>query len=493
MFPNAPYFNGSYVNDKVLGSNYNYLTTQAELGTPLWLPGEGRATQATAQADGAAVAAAIDAAHLALAQQVLDLAAQAALAVGDRDVAARRLATAQALAADLTRRFRIGESSQSDALAAEADADGATVTLSSAKAQLGAARAALAVVVGNDLLPRLDVPGLAARTPAAQPAADPLAAHPRVVAAQRAVEAAQASARLVGIEDRDSPEVGLQGINEKQPGTRWDTRFGVTFRLPFATEARNAPRRAAAEQAVTQAVVQLVQAQRAVLAAVRQAEAVLAGAERGSVAAERAAAGLVKRRGQIGRAWQVGEMPLIELVRANALSYDAEAAREKARTELATARLHLRLAQGVAAVPLLAVGDPARVRVAPGNRTWDGKVVSLGAALDPQARTPPARIGLANPDGALRAGMFMQVVLTSDRGRDDLVVPSGAVQAVGDKRVAFTPLGGDRFQSHDLTLGVERQDWTEVRKGLAAGDEVVVQGSFELKALLQKAMLDDAG
>lgn len=146
-----------------------------------------------------------------------------------------------------------------------------------------------------------------------------------------------------------------------------------------------------------------------------------------------------------------------------------------------------------AAVPLLAVGDPARVRVAPANRTWDGKVVSLGAALDPQARTLPARIGLSNADGALRAGMFVEVVLTSDRGRDDLVVPSGAVQAVGDKRVAFTPLGGDRFQSHDLAVGVERQDWTEVRTGLAAGDEVVVQGSFELKALLQKAMLDGAG
>ena len=347
LFPNAPYLNGSYINDKALGSNYNYLTAQAELGTPIWLPGEGRATQATAQADGVAVAAAIDAAHLALAQQVLDLAAQAALALGDRDVAARRLATAQALAANLARQFRAGEASESDALAAEADAAGAAVTLSSAEAQLGVAHAALAVVVGNDLLPRLDIPGLATSAPAPQPGGDPLAAHPRIAAARRAVEAAQANARLVGIENRDSPQIGFQGINEKQPGTRWDTRFGVTFHLSFATEARNAPRRAAAELAVTQAVVQLVQAQRAVLAGVRQAEAMLAGAERGSVAAERAAAGLVKRRGQIGRAWQAGEMPLIEVVRANALSYDAEAARERARTELAAARLRLRLAQGV--------------------------------------------------------------------------------------------------------------------------------------------------
>ncbi len=144
-------------------------------------------------------------------------------------------------------------------------------------------------------------------------------------------------------------------------------------------------------------------------------------------------------------------------------------------------------------VALLAVGDPARVRMASSSRTWDGTVVALGAALDPQARTLPARIQIANADGSLRSGMFVEVVLTSDRGRNDVVVPSAAVQTVGDKRVAFMPLGGGRYQSHELTLGIERQDWTEVRGGLAAGDEVVTQGSFELKTLLQKAMLDKEG
>ncbi len=146
-----------------------------------------------------------------------------------------------------------------------------------------------------------------------------------------------------------------------------------------------------------------------------------------------------------------------------------------------------------AGVALLAVGDPARVRLASNSRTWSGTVVALGAAIDPQARTLPARIQIANADGSLRSGMFVEVVLTSDRGRDDVVVPSAAVQTVGDKRVAFMPLGGGRYQSHELTLGVERQDWTEVRGGLAAGDEVVTQGSFELKTLLQKAMLDKEG
>ena len=341
FFPNAPYATGAYFNDKVLGSNYNYLTTQAELGTPIWLPGQGRATQATAQADGVAVQAAAEAVHLALAAQVLDLAVQGTLAANARDVAARRLATAQSLAANLARQFRVGESAQSDALAASADAANAAMTFSNAEAQLGAAQAALQAVVGSTAVPRLDAPG-----PAPAAASDPAAAHPRIIAAARAIEAAQAAARLVLIENRDSPEVGLQGINEKQPGSKWDTRFGVTFRFPFATETRNAPRRAAAEQAITQATVQLAMAQREVLSGIQQARAVLAGAERSGAASVRAAAELERRRGQIERAWRVGEMPLIEVVRANALAYDAEYARDRARTDLAAARLRLRLAEG---------------------------------------------------------------------------------------------------------------------------------------------------
>jgi cobalt-zinc-cadmium efflux system outer membrane protein len=354
FFPNAPYATGSYINDKALGSNYNYITTQAELGTPVWLPGEGTATQRAAQADAATVAAEADAAHLGLALEVLDLASQATLAANTRDVAARRLTAAQALATDLANRFHVGESSESNALAADAEAAGASVTLSLAEAQLASIRAALAAVTGVAVPPRL------AATPAAlatrplvlaaagsSPGMAALAAHPRIAAAERAVAAAQARARLVWIENRDSPQIGFQGINEKQPGSRWDTRFGVVFRLPFATQARNAPLRAAAEQVVTQAEVALALAQREVLAGIRQAEALLTGAARASTAAERAAGELDRRRGQIERAWHLGEMPLIEVIRANALAFDADLARDKARTELDAGRLRLLIARGL--------------------------------------------------------------------------------------------------------------------------------------------------
>lgn len=143
---------------------------------------------------------------------------------------------------------------------------------------------------------------------------------------------------------------------------------------------------------------------------------------------------------------------------------------------------------------LVAAGDPATIRLAAGSdQTWHGKVAAVSAALDPQARTLPVRITLDNPDQALRAGMFVEATITSNREREDVTIPASAVQFLGNKRVAFTPLGNNRFQSHDLTLGVQRTDWVEVQKGLKAGDEVVTNGSFALKSLLQEAMLRGGG
>lgn len=336
LVPSAPTASGTYVNDRLAGSNYNYVTSQIGVSTPLWLPGEGTATRNLAGADSAVIDAAAVAAHHALAVQLLDLTAQATLAANSRDSAARRLRTNQALAADAARRFRVGESPESDALAAEAEAATSSIALATADAQVAAAGSALAVLTGIPAIPSLDIsPLLAASTP-----------HPRIAAAERAVQYAQANARLVRIANRDDPELGLEGINEKQPGTRWDTRFGVTLRFHFATEARNAPRRAAAKQVLTEAEVQLAQARREVTTATAQAEATLSGAERGIAAAARAAAVAEKRRGQIERAWRLGEMPLIELVRANAFAFDAALTNTRARTQRDAARLAFRLAQG---------------------------------------------------------------------------------------------------------------------------------------------------
>ncbi len=243
---------------------------------------------------------------------MVDAATQAALGGNSRDVARRRLQSSQALAADLSRRFRVGEAAQSDALTADADAASAAVTLADTQAQLTGALAALAVLTGQTAVPSLAGPD--PKMPRLEALGE---THPRLIAARRATEVAQSSMRLTRIENRDSPEVGIQGINEKQgSNTPWNTRFGVVVRFPFATEGRNAPRLAAAQAQVTATEVQSVSAKRQAATELQQAVEILDGARQGSAAA-RAATSLVTRRGQIERAWRNGEMPLVEVVRAN--------------------------------------------------------------------------------------------------------------------------------------------------------------------------------
>jgi Cu(I)/Ag(I) efflux system membrane fusion protein len=59
-----------------------------------------------------------------------------------------------------------------------------------------------------------------------------------------------------------------------------------------------------------------------------------------------------------------------------------------------------------------------------------------------------------------------------------LLVPSEAVIQTGKRSVVVAALGDGRFASVDVELGLESNGQTEIRKGLQAGQKVVVSGQF---------------
>jgi cobalt-zinc-cadmium efflux system membrane fusion protein len=120
---------------------------------------------------------------------------------------------------------------------------------------------------------------------------------------------------------------------------------------------------------------------------------------------------------------------------------------------------------------------------------YEGRVRSVNAAIDPATNTAPARIEIANPDEALRANMFVSVEIDADLGRDGVTVPAAAIQQTEGGPIAFVRTGDDRFEKRDLTLGVQRADWVEVRTGIRGGETVATRGSFGLKAILLRALL----
>jgi cobalt-zinc-cadmium efflux system membrane fusion protein len=120
---------------------------------------------------------------------------------------------------------------------------------------------------------------------------------------------------------------------------------------------------------------------------------------------------------------------------------------------------------------------------------FEGRVRSINAALDAANNSAPARIEIANPGDLLRANMFVSVEIAADLGREGVTIPASAVQQTETGPIAFVRTADDRFERRDLSLGVQRSDWVEVKTGISAGETVATQGSFGLKAILLHSLL----
>lgn len=347
LFPNAPFASALYDDDHLIGSNQGYTTYTGSLNTPLWLPGEGTATARSARADLAHVAARGEAGRLLVAGQVLDAAAALAVTGSVREVAGRRLASARLLFSELHRLVRGGESARIDEQASAADLATAGIAVTDADAQLASAAEVLDELTGSPVPPDLSPPPVADALANAALGDSLIERNPQVAAAQRGVEAAQAELRLVRLADRDDPELGVEAIRDKQFGSPWDTRYGVVVRVPFSSQARNLPRIAQAQSTLTTALADLTRVRRLVRLDLVQSRARLDAARHARDAGAAASRLLATRAVLIRRGWQLGELPLIEVVRAEQASFDAALVATRAAVAADVATLRISLADGI--------------------------------------------------------------------------------------------------------------------------------------------------
>jgi Cu(I)/Ag(I) efflux system membrane fusion protein len=124
-------------------------------------------------------------------------------------------------------------------------------------------------------------------------------------------------------------------------------------------------------------------------------------------------------------------------------------------------------------------GNPveARTPAAPGA-VFKGKVSAILPEVNPATRTIKARIELANPGGQLVPGMFATISFAPAARKDVLLVPSEAVIQTGKRSVVVVAQGDGKFAPVDVEVGLDSNGQTEIRKGLQAGQKVVVSGQF---------------
>ena len=128
---------------------------------------------------------------------------------------------------------------------------------------------------------------------------------------------------------------------------------------------------------------------------------------------------------------------------------------------------------------LLRVGAKGQARspAVPGT-AFEGRVQALLPEVNTTTRTLKARLELANLGGRLVPGMFVQMQFMDQRAEKALLIPTEAVIQTGKRTVVMLAEENGRFRPVDVDIGIESDGKTEIKRGLKAGQRVVVSSQF---------------
>jgi cobalt-zinc-cadmium efflux system membrane fusion protein len=129
------------------------------------------------------------------------------------------------------------------------------------------------------------------------------------------------------------------------------------------------------------------------------------------------------------------------------------------------------------------VGSPVAITTAayPGLELR-GRVSYIDPQVQAETRTAKLRAEIANAADRLRLGMFVDVSIAGRSARSVVMVPKTAVQLMGTQSVVFVSTAPDRFAQRRVTPGDTMGNDIAISSGLEAGDMVVAEGAFFLRA-----------
>jgi cobalt-zinc-cadmium efflux system membrane fusion protein len=154
------------------------------------------------------------------------------------------------------------------------------------------------------------------------------------------------------------------------------------------------------------------------------------------------------------------------------------------------AHLWLQLDIAETDLPSLHAGQALHVysRAYPGA-IFNGRIANIAPTLDPATRTVKVRGEVDNPDGRLKAEMYVTVdVVQGERaGAAGLEISSKAVFMIADQYYLFVETAPGRFERQEVKIGTESDRKVPVYSGLAVGQKVVTEGALLLESILQPA------
>ena len=128
-------------------------------------------------------------------------------------------------------------------------------------------------------------------------------------------------------------------------------------------------------------------------------------------------------------------------------------------------------------VPFVRRGASARITTAGEGRAVSATVSQSEPTFDEATLTLKVRLETANPQRALKPGMFVDVEFPVDLPAT-LVVPADAIVDSGLRKTVFVDRGNGHFEPRLVETGLRIGDDVEVTKGLEPGETIVISGTF---------------
>ena len=119
----------------------------------------------------------------------------------------------------------------------------------------------------------------------------------------------------------------------------------------------------------------------------------------------------------------------------------------------------------------------AKVAAAP-NRTFTARIANMGSASDLATRRVMVRSEIGNPDGVLKSEMFATFKIEIAEASVTPAVPIDAVIREADVATVWVLTEPMLFKRRVVEIGIEQNGLTQIRRGLAVGEQVISRGAI---------------
>jgi len=139
--------------------------------------------------------------------------------------------------------------------------------------------------------------------------------------------------------------------------------------------------------------------------------------------------------------------------------------------------------------PAFRVGQEVKVKVSAfPERTFEGRISTIGSMVDPMTRRVLIRSEVQNPRDELRSGMFATFVIRTGAPVHSVAVPPDGVVREGDGTMTvWVTADRRRFTKRTVKVGLQQDGYRQILEGVQPGELVATEGALFLSNALATA------